>query len=94
MRSTKPAVRCVAEIRSYDLLVGPRDRVANLDAGQSPTHVTVDGEVFDVSRSTEHPGQHVFACLSGPNKGYGFGTKRSDGAAMSEREIGASIRDF
>jgi hypothetical protein len=56
--------------------------------------VTVDGELFEVLLSTERPGQYHFAWLSGPNKGYGFGTARSDGAALSEPEIEASIRTF
>jgi hypothetical protein len=71
-----------------------RERVVNLDPRQSPTRVTVDGELFEVSASTERPGQYHFAWLSGPNKGYGFGTTRSDGAAMSEHEIEADIRGF
>ncbi len=56
--------------------------------------MTVDGELFEVSLSTEHPGQYHFAWLSGPNKGYGFGSKRSDGGVKSEQEIEASIRSF
>lgn len=56
--------------------------------------MTVDGELFEIALSTERPGQYQFAWLSGPNKGYGFGATRSDGAAMSEHDIEAAIRDF
>jgi hypothetical protein len=68
--------------------------MANLDAGPTATRVTVDGELFEVVPSTERAGQYHFAWLSGPNKDYGFGTTRSDGGVMTEREIEASIRDF
>lgn len=70
---------------------------AGLGAGQPARRVTVDGEVFDVSLSTEHPGQYHFTWLSGPKRpqgGYGFGTRRSDGGALSEHDIQALIRDF
>jgi hypothetical protein len=56
--------------------------------------MTVDGELFEVVASPERPGQYNFAWLSGPNKGYGFSSARSDGAAMSDREMEASIRNF
>jgi len=65
-----------------------------LDAGQTPTRVAVEGELFEVMANPERPGQYDFAWLSGPNKGYGFSTARSDGGAMSEREMEASIRNF
>ena len=65
-----------------------------LDAGKTPVRVTVDGELFEVVASPERPGQYHFAWLSGPNKGYGFGTARSDGSVMNERQMEASIRNF
>jgi hypothetical protein len=65
-----------------------------LNAGQTPIRVTVDGELFEVVASSERPGRYQFVWLSGPNKGYGFGTARSDGGAMSERQMEASIRNF
>ena len=65
-----------------------------MDAGQTPSRMTVDGELFEVAANPEHLGQYDFAWLSGPNKGYGFSEARSDGSAMSEREMEASIRNF
>jgi hypothetical protein len=69
-------------------------QVANVDEGQTPIRVTVDGELFEVAASADHPGQYHFAWLSGPNEGYGFSESRSDRKAMSEREIQESIRRF
>jgi hypothetical protein len=65
-----------------------------MDEGQTPIRVTVEGELFEVVASAEHPGQYHFAWLSGPNEGYGFSESRSDRTAMSEPEIEASIRAF
>jgi hypothetical protein len=56
--------------------------------------VMVDGELFDVVASAETAGEYEFAWLSGPNEGYGFGSKTSDGSALSERAIEESIRNF
>jgi len=56
--------------------------------------MTVDGEFLEVVANPERPGQYDFAWLSGPTKSYGFSSARSDGGAMSEREMEASIRNF
>ena len=54
----------------------------------------VDGEQFEVEASPDRAGQYHFAWLSGPNKGYGFGTATSDGRSLSVGQLEASIRDF
>ena len=42
-----------------------------MNAGQTPSRMTVDGELFEVAANPEHSGQYDFAWLSGPNEGYG-----------------------
>lgn len=59
-----------------------------------PPSVSVDGELFEVVASRERPGHYHFDWLSGPNKGYGFGSASSDGSAMTERQMEASIQGF
>jgi hypothetical protein len=59
-----------------------------------PRVLTVDGEQFEVEASLERPGQYHFAWLSGPNKGYGFGTTTSAGGSLSLSQLEASIRNF
>jgi curli biogenesis system outer membrane secretion channel CsgG len=54
----------------------------------------VDGELFEVVASAEIAGQYRFAWLSGRNQGYGFGSKSSNGSALSESAIEAAIRNF
>ena len=76
-------------ICSFDWAAG-----GEMDAGQTRSRMTVDGELFEVVANPERPGQYHFAWLSGPNKDYGFSTARADGSATSERELEASIRNF
>jgi hypothetical protein len=66
------------------------------DAAESepPTRVEVDGEVFDVTVRRDRPGEYHFAWVSGRNPGYGFSSGTSDGRAMSDVDIEASIRNF
>lgn len=56
--------------------------------------LSVDGETFDVTASKDHPGQHHLRWQSGPNPGYGFTCRRSDGQYASEAELVEQIRDF
>lgn len=58
------------------------------------THLIVDGQHFVVKARRDDPGAYDFAWLSGPNDGYGFSSKRSNGAAMSEAEMREAIRNF
>jgi len=61
---------------------------------EHPTRVEVDGEVFDVVACRDRPGQYHFTWVSAPNPGYGFSSGNSDGRAMSDADIEASIRNF
>jgi hypothetical protein len=54
----------------------------------------VDGEEFEVEASLDRAGEYHFAWLSGPNKGYGFGSASSNGGLLSESQMEASIQNF
>ncbi|RYU09859.1 hypothetical protein ETU37_18630 [Nocardioides iriomotensis] len=56
--------------------------------------ISVDGEDFDVTASEDHPGQHHLTWASGPNPGYGFTCRRSDGQFSTEAQLVEQIRDF
>jgi len=59
-----------------------------------PIRLTVDGELFEVCERAGVPGQYDFDWLSGPNRHYGFTSKRSDGSAESRDELKDDIRNF
>lgn len=56
--------------------------------------ITVDGEIFDVTASDDAPGQYHLNWRSGPNPGYGFTCRRSDGDFSTEPQLVEQIRDF
>jgi hypothetical protein len=56
--------------------------------------ISVGGETFDVTASKDHPGQHHLTWRSGPNPGYGFTSRRSDGQFATEAQLVRQIRDF
>ncbi|MFE1644801.1 hypothetical protein ACFM35_04385 [Microbacterium sp. P01] len=53
--------------------------------------IVVDGETFDVHNQD---GSIQFSWVSGPNAGYGFATRRSDGAPPTAEEARAHARSF
>lgn len=56
--------------------------------------ITVDGETFEV-RESDEDGTCYYLWVGGRHQGdYGFGSKRSDGAAKSVEEHRQSIRTF
>ena len=58
----------------------------------APTRVTVDGELWEVKKSS---GQYHFAWLTGIAKGYGFTTLFSDpNMILSPQVIESAIREF
>jgi hypothetical protein len=61
---------------------------------EHPIRVEVDGERFDVVARRDRRGQYHFTWVSGPNPGYGFSSGSSDGRAMTDADIEASIRNF
>ena len=69
----------------------PTDR---RDVSPDQVRLTVDGQVFDVSYDPKHPGAYHDLWVSGPNDGYGFGSRRSDHERSTIAEHEASIRDF
>lgn len=63
-------------------------------AAEAPIRVEVDGQVFEVQARPDLPGQYDFTWLSGPNPGYGFSSRSSDGSALSASDLEESIRSF
>ena len=58
-----------------------------------PRRLTVDGEVFEV-RPSENGHGHHFDWVSGPNPGYGFTIRTSDGSAVPRDQLVSQIRAF
>ena len=56
--------------------------------------ISVDRQTFDVYVLAEEPEQYHLIWRSGPNPGYGFSCRRSDGEALTEPQLIAQIRDF
>jgi hypothetical protein len=54
--------------------------------------MTVDGEIFEVSRTPR--GADEYKWITGPNKGYGFGSLRSDLSVATDEEHEQAIREF
>lgn len=69
----------------------PTDRS---DVSPDQVRLTVDGQVFDVSYDPKQPGAYHYLWVTGPNDGYGFGSRRSDHERSTVAEHEASIRDF
>ncbi|WP_020391372.1 hypothetical protein [Kribbella catacumbae] len=63
-------------------------------ATEAPIRIEVDGQVFEVQVSPDLPGQYDFTWLSGPNPGYGFSSRSSDGSVLSTSDFEESIRSF
>jgi hypothetical protein len=61
---------------------------------QFPHRTTVGGEEWVVQARENEPGAYSFSWVSGPNPGYGFSSKESDGHACTEDELNEAIRDF
>lgn len=61
---------------------------------QFPYRTTVDGEEWVVRARDSEPGAYSFDWVSGPNPGYGFSSKESDGHACTEDELNEAIRGF
>ncbi|WBQ06785.1 hypothetical protein [Kribbella sp. CA-293567] len=59
-----------------------------------PVNVEVDGQLFEVRERPDGSGHHDFTWLSGPNPGYGFSSKTSDGSPHSQTDLVESIRSF
>jgi hypothetical protein len=59
-----------------------------------PFRTQVDGEDWVVNAREGEPGAYSFSWISGPNEGYGFSSKESDGHICTEEELIAAIRDF
>lgn len=59
-----------------------------------PYETFVDGELWVVQQRLNEPGTYEFKWVSGPNKGYGFTSATSDGAALTTAEVDESIREF
>ena len=53
----------------------------------------VGDDVFDVTTEVDVPGQVHLAWLTGPNPGYGFSSRRSQGT-HGDDELEAMARDF
>lgn len=63
-------------------------------AAEAPIQLEVDGQVFEVQARLDLPGQYDFTWLSGPNPGYGFSSRSSDGSPLSTSDFEQSIRSF
>ena len=75
-------------------LIAYRDEMTgawNHEPVVEPFRIVVDGETFDVQ---SEDGSIQFSWVSGPNAKYGFATRRSDGAPLTEEEARAQLRGF
>lgn len=61
---------------------------------RAPLRLIVDSEIFEIVASPDHPGQHHYKWVSGPNPDYGFTSAWSDGHHSSMEEHEYAIRDF
>ena len=55
--------------------------------------VEINDEVFEVTTRMDSPGQVDLVWLTGPNAGYGFSSRRSQGT-FSDDELETQARDF
>ena len=63
-------------------------------AAEPLVRVTVDGEDFEITTSSERPGQYHYDWTSGPNSGYGFSSASSDGRTSTMEDHEDAIRNF
>ncbi|MFJ1969330.1 hypothetical protein ACIO93_11740 [Streptomyces sp. NPDC087903] len=63
-------------------------------SADEPLRMTVDGEVFEISRPDDSPDSYDFAWLTGPNPQYGFGLRSHPPVPLGPADLEEAIRDF
>ena len=64
-----------------------------MSAGE-PWRMSVDGEVFEVSRPDDSPGSYNFTWLTGPDPQYGFGFRTHPPVRVGRADLEEAVRNF